>query len=76
MNEDIVITKLIEILQESGVDVAEDEWEQPLDLDSLHYIALIVQIEESFDIMLDDGMLAMDEISVSSLKEHILATLQ
>lgn len=49
--------KLIQIFNESGVELNLENLNENLELDSLHYISIICEIENIFDIEVPDDVL-------------------
>lgn len=70
MNQ-IIYTKIKECLEECGIIVMDDEFDEPLDMDSMQYVSLIVQIEEIFNIMIDDEKLILDSVSLHQLYDMV-----
>lgn len=68
--------KLVEILENGGIDLYADEYTEPLEIDSLQFITLIVQIEEMFDILVDEEMLTVENLSINILAENIADVLK
>lgn len=46
--------KLQKIFEKNGIFVDEDEWEDPLEINSLQFVKLLVSIEEEFSIQIDE----------------------
>lgn len=69
-------SKLVEILGNSGIDLYEDETSVLIEIDSLQFITLIVQIEEEFDILVDETILSIENLNIDSLAEYIEVALK
>ena len=61
------LTKLKKCLDECGIIIMDDEIDEPLDMDSMQYVSLIVQIEDTFNIMIDDDKLVLTSLSLREL---------
>lgn len=58
--------RLIKVFNEAGIFLNSENYHEPLQLDSLHYISIICEIENEFDIEIPDEILS----------ENILSTFQ
>lgn len=62
---------LEKVMIESGIDVSDLDDDEIIDVDSLRYIYLIVQIEEHFSIMIDEDYISNESISMNGLLDMI-----
>jgi acyl carrier protein len=62
---------LEKVMMESGIDVSDLDGDEIIDVDSLRYIYLIVQIEEHFSIMIDEDYISNEGISMNGLLDMI-----
>lgn len=62
--------KLLMIFNESGIDLDVTNIEEPLELDSLHYISIICEMENEFGIEVTDDVL--HESRLSSFKDFLM----
>lgn len=53
---------LTEIFEEAGVYFASDKLDEKLELDSLHYVSIICDIEDHFDIEIPDEYLTTNPL--------------
>lgn len=58
-------------LEECGIVLMEGEEEEELEMDSMQYVSLIVQLEDALDIMIDDEYLIMQKLNVNLLIKMI-----
>lgn len=72
MDRESILKKLIEIFRDNGIILLEDELEQPLDIDSLRFISITVQIEEEFSVMVPDEFLVLQEYKNISDFVHLI----
>lgn len=56
-----------EILVDCGIVLLEDEEEEILEMDSMQFVSVIVQMEDAFDIVIEDEYLSENEITMSGL---------
>lgn len=63
-------SRLLKIFNEAGIDLDETNIEEPLELDSLHYISIICEIENEFHIEVSDDVL--QENQLSSFKDFLM----
>lgn len=61
MDRKMILDKMLKIFNDNGIIILEGDLEQPLDIDSLRFISIIVQIEEVFGIIVPDELLIMQE---------------
>lgn len=67
MDKEIILGKMLKIFKENGIVILEGDVEQPLEIDSLRFISIIVQIEEEFDIMVpDEALFQQDYPNINS----------
>lgn len=67
--------QLIDIFDANGVIIFEDEYNFPLEMDSIQLISIVVQIEDRFQILIpEDMMLSMAFFSFSDF-EHMISKL-
>lgn len=62
--------KLLTIFNDTGIDLDTKNIDEPLDLDSLHYISIICEIENEFGIEVADELL--NENKLSSFKDFLM----
>lgn len=55
--------KLVRIFNESGITFDLDKPDEPLDLDSLHYISIICEMENEFDVEIPDEIFYENKLS-------------
>lgn len=64
--------RILRVLSENGVDVSLNDWEEELDLDSIQFVSIIVELETEFLIEIPDKYLAVSELpTVSHFKKLI-----
>ena len=66
VNNETIQMRLIRVFNESGIFLNSENYHEPLQLDSLHYISIICEIENEFDVEIPDEVLS----------ENILSTFQ
>lgn len=59
--------KIIEVLANCGMIYLDSDDDLPIDMDSLQWVSFIVEIEEMFDIAMDDDILTKDNISINEI---------
>lgn len=67
----MIENKVKKAFEQCGIIVLDDEKEIALEIDSLQMISLIVQLEDTFNIMLDDLLLDVSEVSFNSVCKKI-----
>lgn len=61
-----IIQQMLVVFQEIGICIYEDEYEEELEINSLQFISIIVAIEDTFDILIeDDNLIAPDYLTFS-----------
>ena len=63
MNKTEIKEKLKTVFLENGLDIPENEEDTILELDSLQFIALVVGVENAFDIQIPDDYLSNEVLS-------------
>ena len=67
-------TKLLQIFKNNGIFVNEDDLDEALEMDSITYITLVVDIENTFNIEIpDDQLVYNNNFTFKSIDENILA---
>lgn len=56
-------TKMTEIFNDFGIFISEDTYTEKINIDSFQFISLIVRIEETFSLMVDDEYLIKDKLT-------------
>lgn len=69
-------TKLINIFEDTGIIIDKDSKKENLNLDSLHYISIICEIENEFDIEIPDEMLSNNPLETFSDFENMIEELE
>ena len=62
MGMEEIQSKIIKVFNEIGITLLKGEEDVPIEIDSIQYVSLIVSIEDSFDIIIDDEDLMMPDI--------------
>ena len=68
--------KLIDIFENTGICINREDTEELLDLDSLHYISIICEIENEFDVEIPDEMLSRNPLETFKDFEKMILQLR
>ena len=71
MKESAVKEIVYRILEECGCIIFDNEDDEILEIDSMQYVSVIVQLEDEFDIIIDDQYLIERELTVNMLLQML-----
>jgi len=63
LSDQSIEKRLKNILNESGIEFDTNNLDESLELDSLHYISIICEIENEFDITISDEILVENQLA-------------
>ena len=63
----VIKSKVIEVLANCGMIFLEGDDDVPIGMDSLQWVSFIVELEETFEIVLDDEVLVKNNISLNEI---------
>lgn len=64
-------SKIIEVLANCGMIFLEEDDDVPIEMDSLQWVSFIVELEEAFEIALDDEVLVKNNISLNEITDVV-----
>lgn len=67
--------KLCDIFKDNGIILFPDEYDEPLTIDSLRFISIIVEIEEKFELIIPDEFFMLESRLTFNLVKSIVETL-